>query len=298
MFTLASLLDKDEEFRLHLYVPEDLWNHREIKWAIDNFSNIKIYQVYSKQDATAKSLINLKNWWKDKNPGLNKRIIVGNGNRIFLRKITGNEIPGESFFKKNLSFIDHKYVFRDHPQFKNFYRRLDKPIVANSVTQQDPEFMLINWEVMKKFNDQDLFFFNNAMPSGGLDERIANADNKSLMKNLMTYNYNYVPTYMNGTVDWLIQLDAIGLRDIVNYNVMLRKSYSLNIQNQWLTRPYKDCPTGIQLGVPWDCYTNLIDKIPLQFRNHRLNENLLIKAEKQKATMGSLAKVGYRLGKI
>ena len=37
----------------------------------------------------------------------------------------------------------------------------------------------------------------------------------------MTYNYNSMPIYMNGRNDWLIQLDAIGLKDIVNYNVML-----------------------------------------------------------------------------
>ena len=41
---------------------------------------------------------------------------------------------------------------------------------------------------------------------------------------------------MNGSNDWLIQLDAIGLRDIVNYNVMLRKCYTINIQNQMVIR--------------------------------------------------------------
>ena len=47
----------------------------------------------------------------------------------------------------------------------------------------------------------------------------------------MTYSWNSMPTYMNGKNDFLIENDAIGLKDIVNYNVMLRKSYTLNIQH-------------------------------------------------------------------
>ena len=114
----------------------------------------------------------------------------------------------------------------------------------------------------------------------------------------MTYSWNSMPTYMNGKNDFLIQHDAIGLKDLVNYNVMLRKSYTLNIQNKWLQEEYANLPTGIQLAMPWDLYASLIDKIPLQFRNHELNERLLIKSNKQKQVLEKILKVGYRLGKI
>ena len=57
-------------------------------------------------------------------------------------------------------------------------------------------------------------------------------------------------------------------------------------------------PTGIQLGIPWDCYTSLIDKIPVQFRNARLNEAMLQKAQKQKETLGKLLQTGFKLGKL
>ena len=50
--------------------------------------------------------------------------------------------------------------------------------------------------------------------------------------------------------------------------------------------------------MPWDLYSSLIDKIPLQFRNHELNERLLIKSNKQKQVLEKILKVGYRLGKI
>ena len=114
----------------------------------------------------------------------------------------------------------------------------------------------------------------------------------------MTYSWNSLPTYMNGKNDFLIENDAIGLKDLVNYNVMLRKCYTLNIQHNWLSEDYHRMPTGIQLGIPWDMYTSLIDRIPLQFRNHELNEKLLIKSNKQKQVLEKILKVGFRLGKI
>ena len=149
----------------------------------------------------------------------------------------------------------------------------------------DPEFVIMNWDKLKEMDDNDLFFESydpDKLPLGRsntIDNKINLANNFQLMKSLMTYNYNSMPIYMNGRNDWLIQLDAIGLRDIVNYNVMLRKSYTINIQNHWLTEDYNKLPTGIQLAMPWDLYTGLIDKIPMNFRNHALNEKLLIKAQ-------------------
>ena len=79
---------------------------------------------------------------------------------------------------------------------------------------------------------------------------------------------------------------------------MLRKSLSIDIEHQYLARDYGNLNTGVQLSVPWDCYTKLIDKIPVNFRNSRLNELLLIKAAKQKAMAGKLLKAGFHLGKV
>ena len=63
-------------------------------------------------------------------------------------------------------------------------------------------------------------------------------------------------------------------------------------------RDYTAIPISIQLGIPWDCYTSLIDSIPIQFRNARLNEKLLQKAQKQKETLGKLLQTGFKLGKL
>ena len=85
MFTLASLLGKADNFaRIHLYVQEQDWEDAPIQWAIDNFDNIKIYQSWWKSEETAKMVCHLKNYWADKSPGLNKRILVAGGNSCLL----------------------------------------------------------------------------------------------------------------------------------------------------------------------------------------------------------------------
>ena len=91
---------------------------------------------------------------------------------------------------------------------------------------------------------------------------------------------------MCGRNDILVQKEAIGPLDSVNYNVMLRKSFQLNIQHKWLIAEYLDLPTGLQLSLPWDMYTNLIPSIPINMRNARNNEILMLKSTKQKRVAG------------
>jgi hypothetical protein len=99
-------------------------------------------------------------------------------------------------------------------------------------------------------------------------------------------------------LDQLVERDAIGAKELLDYNVMLRKSWSIDIEHRYLARDYLDMSTGVQLSVPWDCYTSLIDKIPLNFRNAQLNEVLLQKSAKQKSIAGKLIKRGFILGKV
>ena len=55
-------------------------------------------------------------------------------------------------------------------------------------------------------------------------------------------------------------------------------------------RDYTLTPISVQLGMPWDCYTRLIDKIPMQYRNARLNERLLKKQINRKLLLESYYK--------
>ena len=300
MFTLASLLDKSKDYRIHLYVHEDDWDDAPIAWAIEHFDEIKIYQSWWNTEHTAKMLCHLKDHWKDKVPSLNKRILVAGGNRIFLREIVTGNIPEESFFMKSLSFLSHRHRFKDHPQYKTYYSRIGIPTYENSAQQHDPEMIMLNWDVLKNFKDEDLFLPGNDLPQEfyNIDSRIDSSTNLSLMKALVTFKHSYMPLYMSGNVDNLLLKDCLGLKEVADYNNMLRKGYSLEISNKWAMRDYMNIPVSIQLGVPWDCYTILIDKIPVQFRNARLNEQLLIKAQKQKTTLGKLLQTGFKLGKL
>jgi len=298
MFFLASLLDKqDEDWRLHVYIDEVHWKDREVRWMLDNFKRIQIYESHWALDDTAKQMCHLKNWWSDKTPGLGKRLIFANGNRIFNGKVIGNNLPPENFFKKNLSFLSWKKVFNEHPTYKKYYKILQNPIKPDNPKEFDPFFVIINYNMLKNMTDAELFFKQNPV-TAHIDDKIADAGNTTLMQRLMTYSWNSMPVYMNGKNDFLIENDAIGLKDLVNYNVMMRKSYTINLQHKWLVQDYNKLSTGMQLAFPWDMYTSLIDKIPLQFRNHELNEKLLIKGNKQKQVLEKILKVGYRLGKI
>ncbi len=308
MYTLASLVDKTsssgkDDIRLHLYVHEDDWKEAPIEWILDNFPNVKIYQSFWRTDNLAKTMCHLKTYYTGKEKQLNRRIIYFGGNRIMLGDPSKN-MPPADFFKGSVSFLSRKAVFHDHPTFKNYYNTLGL-WSEKRVEEIDPEMVIFNWDQLKKFSNDELFCFEqrNKLKPGWdnipeVDKDIYEASDRIFLHNLMRYAHQYMPRYMNGKNDFLIENDAIGLKDIVNYNVMLRKSYTLNIQHKWLSEEYFRMPTGIQLGLPWDMYTALIDKIPLQFRNHELNEKLLIKSNKQKQVLEKILKVGFRLGKI
>ena len=308
MYTLASLLDKTassgkDDIRLHLYVHEDDWDEAPREWILDNFPNVKIYQSFWRTDNLAKTICHLKSYYTGKEKQLNKRIIYFGGNRIMLGAPSKN-MPPADFFKGSVSFLSRKAVFHDHPTFKHYYNTLGL-WSEQRVEEIDPEIVILNWDKLKKFSNDELFCYeqrNNLKPGWDnlheVDKDIFMASDRIFLHNLMRYAHQYMPRYMNGKNDLLIQLDSIGPKDCINYNAMLRKSWTLNIQHKWLGREYYDCPTGVQLALPWDSYSSLISKIPLNFRDARMNELILLKSEKQKRTSRELIKVGFKLGKL
>lgn len=295
MFTLASLLDKNEEFRLHLYVREADWKDAPIDWIIDNFPNVKIYQAFWTTNFIPRAICHLREFWKNK--GLNKRILVASGNRIFTRNNWKNEIPSAEFFQNKLSHLSHKRVFRNHPKFARFYKLLNISYDTENWKHVDPEFFILNYDQLKDVTYRDLFFGDNRFPND-IDQRVLRTGETYFYHQLLQKEHSWVPLYMNGKNDILIQEDAIEAKDLMDYNVMLRKSWSINIQHKWLHLEYWQTPIGVQLAVPWDLYTRQIDNIPLEYRNARANEILLTKAEKQKQQFGKLLETGFILGKI
>tara|TARA_B100001778_G_C18598638_1_gene636049 strand:+ start:1032 stop:1976 length:945 start_codon:yes stop_codon:yes gene_type:complete len=301
MFTLASLKDQ-KGFRLHLFINKEDWNVQEVDWILANFTNVKIYESWWNSNNISRMVFHLKHYYKD--IGMAKRLVVWDGNRIFNHNIDTGDIPPAEFFKASLSFLARDLVFDKHPNIGHYYDVLkikrrshqDMPII-------DKNIVFLNYDRLAEFEDRDLFFTRQIDPPNQgkrpyIDTKLIACNDLAFFEALTHFKHSWQPLYVNGKLDRLIQLDALGPKEMLDYNIMLRKSLSIDIEHQYLARDYGNLNTGVQLSVPWDCYTKLIDKIPVNFRNSRLNELLLIKAAKQKAMAGKLLKAGFHLGKV
>ena len=300
-FTLASLLDKSG-FRLHLFIHKEDWVEKEVEWIINNFDNVKIYESWWREEHISRMTFYLKDHWKDKG-GLAKRMVVWYGNRIFNRPIDEGDIPPAEFFKSSLSFLSRELVF-DKSHLKNYYGILN---IATQTHQRiplvDKSMVILNYDKLAEFHDKDLFFIDQKLPPNQgrrprIDTKLIATNDYAFFEALTFYKHSWSPLYVNGKVDVLVELDAIGAKELLDYNVMLRKSWSIDVQHQHLALQYIYLQTGLQLAVPWDCYSSLIDKIPMNFRNARLNDVLLTKTAKQKSTAGKLVERGFYLGKV
>jgi len=302
MYTLASLLPDKEKIRLHLYIHEDDWAEAPVEWILENFPTVKIYQTFWLKNQLATTMCHLLDHWKDKG-GLHKRIVWLGGNNIISGRWSDN-LPGPDFFQ-SVSYLAHKRVFRKHPRFLDFYRILRVAINEQKPENISTEFALLNYDLLKNFDPAELFCPTETdeletrvpgMPA--IDRLLYKCRDEAFVSKLLSYQHKFMPLYMTGQNDVLIEKDAMGPLDCINYNVMLRKSFQLNIEHKWLIKPYLDLPTGVQLSLPWDMYSNLISSIPVNHRNAINNEILLLKSAKQKRAAGSLLKAGFKLGKI
>ena len=302
MFTLASLLDKDG-FRLHLFIHKNDWNVQEVDWIVNNFQNVKVYEAWWREEDISRMTFFLKEYWKDKG-GLAKRMIVWDGNRIFNRAIDSGDIPPAEFFKSSISFLSRDLVFDKHPHIGHYYDVLGIPRQTHQgMPYVDKSIVLLNYDRLSEFENRDLFFTRQVDPPNEgkrpyIDTQLLATNDLAFFEALSFYKHSYSPIYVNGKVDNLIERDAVAAKELLDYNVMLRKSWSIDVEHKYLAADYLDLSTGVQLAVPWDCYTSLIDTIPLNFRNSKFNECLLQKAAKQKAIAGKLIERGFILGKV
>lgn len=305
MFTLASMLDWDgDSFRLHVGFHEDQWDKEIVEWIGNNFKNYKCYQIPSKVangNWQAKFLLLLRRWYRGegtKNGKLNKRVLMFGDNRIFLRDWVGQIPP--STWQQGLVMTPRKWQYIDHPMYKNYYSILGVPHNRND---QNTTFMLLNWDELEKIGDHELFFPDGKAPAvigleHRLDSYINGARNTTFFNALKTYKYGFMPLYASMDLDYLLKVDAIGMADTLNHNILMRKAFSITCDHKYLISEYANCPVSVALSVPFDLYANLIDKIPLNLRNARVNESILLKAEKQKQASRRILEAGYILGKV
>ncbi len=314
MFTLASLLDKKENFRLHLFIRPSVWDKRVVEFALENFNKVNIYQMpqMGRDHMQARAVLQLKEHWKDKSPGLGKRVVISSGNRLFLSNLDEGQLPPEKYFDNKLSILCRQHKWITHNHFQSYYNLLG---LRSRKEDLDKQLFFLNWDSFSKMRNNDTFFRGgtakqvpydgykdadgNKLPAlADVDQYILSGVNQIFFSALLKNNHVYTPLYINGKDDELLRHEAVGPKDAFNYNLMLRKSWSIEMPRSVLMCPYHELPTIYQLAVPFDQWSMLIDKIPLNLRNANLNERLLQKADNQKKYLRKVVEAGYQLGKM
>jgi len=65
-----------------------------------------------------------------------------------------------------------------------------------------------------------------------LDTKLIACKDLAFFEALTFYNHSWSPLYVNGKIDTLVELDAVGAKELLDYNVMLRKSWSIDVQHK------------------------------------------------------------------
>ena len=152
VFTLSSLLDKGENFRLHLITRPTVWETMQPvhQWAMNNFREVHIYQApWSIKGSLASSRIGsgpnnnaaqiqarmillLKEYWKDKtiNSGpIERMIICDHQPRIFSQNtLAEGQLPTVNQMQGKICYVPRAWDYFNHPQFGNYYSILRLPI--------------------------------------------------------------------------------------------------------------------------------------------------------------------------
>jgi hypothetical protein len=338
MFTLSSLLDKGENFRLHLFTRPQSWDKLQPvhRWALANFREVHIYQSawnvkgsvmkYGKggPQVMARMILQLKEYWKDKtiNSGpMTKVLCLDHMPRIFNQStLDQGQLPTVAQMGDKIAYFGKQWVYLNHPFYKNYYSILD--IEANE-KDHDKGMLLLNWDKIDKLDSRNFFKNGRAtrMPhqtkrrikisnnrrflekKGPLhqdvDSFILSATNKDLFSSFYNIGVGYAPTYFNGKIDKLFLVEAMGAKEAINCNIMLRKAYTIGLRSlHELVAPYHKMQTLTFLAMPWDLWAKQLDNIPTNLKSHAVGDNLLDKAERQRKMISSITKAGYLYGKI
>jgi len=314
-FTLSSLVNNSENFRLHLFNRHGpLIDNMQptIDWAMKNFREVYSYQApfTFRGDASsrmARTLLQFKEHWKDKQPKgfpIERVIVHTRGARLFNGSFAKN-IPTVKQMGDNLVYFSRKNQYFDHPFYGNYYQILDLP---NKKDDYEEDFLLVNWKLFKDFSSNHFFpngkakrFEDPQNPGTWLhdaDSFVISAKNSALFNNLIKRKYGWAPLYFDMQVDDLIKKESIGPKDTINHNIMMRKAFSVCIDTKELFSEYWQIPTLPYMATPWDMWTKCIDDIPYAMRREGINERLLTKADKQKRYLRKVVEAGYLLGKI
>ena len=310
-YTLASLLKKSDNYRVHIFVRPKIRDEieAELQWALKSFRELYIYQTpfYSKGEGShrlSRVVNQFKEHWKDKQPKgfpIERVIVTVAGCRIFTGDLA-RDVPTVAQMGNKVAYFAREFKYAKHPTYGNYYNIIG--IEEYNAENVDTTFMLINWVKFKEImHDQRLYFHDgkaDRLP-GNTDKDsylLSSRDSQFIPRIRSNYEWGWMPLYFDGRVDKLVKIEAIGAKDCINHNVMMRKSFSICVPVIDLATAYENFPTLWSMAVPWDCWSNVIDEVPLAIRKQALNEQILIKSAKQKKHMAAVVKAGYLLGKV
>tara|TARA_B100001564_G_scaffold314936_1_gene289346 strand:- start:442 stop:1422 length:981 start_codon:yes stop_codon:yes gene_type:complete len=311
--TLSSLVNNSENFRIHLFNRRGILAENmepTINWAMKNFREVYSYQTPfafrgTGSNRMARVLLQFKEHWKDKAPKgapIERVIVHTKGPRIFNGKFEGN-VPTVKAMGDNVLYFSRKYQYFDHPFYGNYYKILEMDAKKDD---HEEDFLLLNWKLFK--NKPNSYFFRGGKatreknslgePLHDKDSFILSARDSEIFRHMKRMKHGYMPLYFDMRLDELIKKESIGPKDTMNHHTMMRKAFSVNIDQTYLFFDYYDMSTLCYMATPWDMWSNLIDDIPLNLRREGINERILQKADKQKRYLRKVVEAGYLLGKI
>lgn len=311
-WTIASLLDKEDKFHLHLFTPPSLWEQLKPlhKWALTSFPRVNIYQTpFDKYDSTdgieAKLLLQFRRHWENKPNDIDRVLFTTTRTTIFIQNtVDSGQVPTAKWMNDNNKVVafGQKYMYINHPIYGDYY----KMVKIDTTTQHDSQFFIINW---KKFLEIPVseFYLNEKWTrqlkddfSGyhtNIDSSILSGSNTAMMEALVSRPHSVAPVYFSGVWDPLLRKEALGPKECLQNNILLRKCYALNYNPGLLVVPFHNLPTLSYMAMPFEPYERLIDKIPLNIRDAGLNEVIITKSQKQKKFLRKSVEARFLLNK-
>lgn len=312
-WTIASLLDKEDDFHLHLYTPPGLWEQMKPlhDWAKSSFERVNIYKTpwnstatYNARNIEARLLVQFRKEWWNKENNIDRVLVSTTGTTIFTQsKVDDGQIPSKKWMdaNKKVAAFAQNFMYLKHPNFGKYYKMLG----INTDEEENHKFFLLNWREFLKIPMKEFFvggawrrqlkpdftYYNDE------DSFIMSASNEMLFQAIKARPYSVAPVYFSGHADQLIRKEALGPKDCLNHNLLLRKSYAMNFHKLLLAAPVHLIPTLTYMATPFEAYEQLIDKIPTNIRYAGLNELIITKSMKQKRFLRKALEAKYLMGK-
>jgi len=312
-WTIASLLDKEDDFHLHLYTPAALWEQMKPihDWAKKSFPRVDIRKTPWSSMASpnirnieARLVVQFRKEWWNKENDIDRVIFTTTGTTLFIQPtVDSGQIPTLKWMNANkkVAAFAQNFMYLNHPNYGKYYKMLG----MDTEKQENHKFFMLNWREFLKIPMKEFFiggqWRRQQKPDftyySDEDSFIMSASNEAMFGAIKAKPYSVAPVYFSGHLDQLIRKEAIGPKDCLNHNLLLRRCYALNHHAILIAGLFHLTPTLSYMATPFEPYERLIDKIPTNIRYAGLNELIITKSMKQKRFLRKALEAQYLMGK-